>query len=111
MSARRCRFCAAPLELSFADLGMSPLSNSYLKREQLDRMEPFYPLHAWVCSSCLLVQLEVWGYDPECLEWRIVDLHIKDAERKNFAAIARSEWKQYSNHVSDWERHRYLTSS
>ena len=28
-----------------------------------------------------------------------------------FAAIARSEWQQYSNHVSDWERHRYLTSS
>jgi SAM-dependent methyltransferase len=58
VSARRCRFCAAPLELSFADLGMSPLSNSYLKPEQLDRMEPFYPLHAWVCTSCFLVQLE-----------------------------------------------------
>jgi SAM-dependent methyltransferase len=58
VSARRCRFCGAPLELSFADLGMSPLSNSYLRAEQLDRMEPFYPLHAWVCASCFLVQLE-----------------------------------------------------
>lgn len=29
----------------------------------------------------------------------------------DFAAIARSEWQQYSNHVSDWERQRYLGSS
>ncbi|OAN36133.1 glutamine synthetase family protein [Mycolicibacterium iranicum] len=29
----------------------------------------------------------------------------------DFAAIARSEWDQYAGHVSDWERHRYLSSS
>ncbi|MBL8490630.1 MAG: methyltransferase domain-containing protein, partial [Rhodocyclaceae bacterium] len=39
-------------------LGMSPLSNAYLAEADLARMEPFYPLHAWVCDSCLLVQLE-----------------------------------------------------
>jgi SAM-dependent methyltransferase len=55
---RQCRFCGSPLSLSFADLGMSPLSNAYLKPEQLSKMEPFYPLHAWVCESCFLVQLE-----------------------------------------------------
>jgi SAM-dependent methyltransferase len=37
---------------------MSPLSNAYLGPDQLHRMEPFYPLHAWVCRSCFLVQLE-----------------------------------------------------
>lgn len=37
---------------------MSPLSNAYLKSMQLNKMEPFYPLHAWVCESCYLVQLE-----------------------------------------------------
>jgi len=58
MSAPPCRFCAAPLQHSFADLGMSPLSNAYLQREQLGKMEPFYPLHAFVCERCLLVQLE-----------------------------------------------------
>ena len=58
MSQRPCRFCGSPLTLSFADLGMSPPSNSYLKPEQLDRMERFYPLHAWVCDKCFLVQLE-----------------------------------------------------
>jgi 2-polyprenyl-3-methyl-5-hydroxy-6-metoxy-1,4-benzoquinol methylase len=46
------------LSISFADLGMSPFSNSYLKAAQLNQMEPFYPLHAWVCGSCFLVQLE-----------------------------------------------------
>ena len=58
MRQRPCRFCDAPLTLSFADLGMSPPSNSYLRPEQLDRMERFYPLHAWVCGRCFLVQLE-----------------------------------------------------
>ena len=53
-----CRFCGKPLEHVFADLGMSPLANSYLGPEQLAGMEPFYPLRAYVCSSCLLVQLE-----------------------------------------------------
>lgn len=58
MNQRPCRFCAKPLTLSFADLGMSPPSNAYLKPDQLGCMEKFYPLHAWVCEFCLLVQLE-----------------------------------------------------
>lgn len=53
-----CRFCATPLEDVFADLGMSPLANSYLTPEQANAMEPFYPLRAFVCSQCFLVQLE-----------------------------------------------------
>ena len=58
LTERRCRFCRTPLEQTFVDLGVSPLSNSYLKPEDLNRMEPFYPLHAYVCSNCFLVQLE-----------------------------------------------------
>jgi SAM-dependent methyltransferase len=42
----------------FADLGMSPLANSYLAEEQANAMEPFYPLRALVCANCFLVQLE-----------------------------------------------------
>jgi 2-polyprenyl-3-methyl-5-hydroxy-6-metoxy-1,4-benzoquinol methylase len=52
-----CRFCGNHLKYTFADLGMSPLANSYLKAEQLQRMEPFYPLHTYVCEKCFLVQL------------------------------------------------------
>ena len=54
----QCRFCGAPLNHSFADLGMSPLANRYLTEEQLGTMEPFFPLHALVCERCFLVQLE-----------------------------------------------------
>ncbi|MGZ4771770.1 MAG: methyltransferase domain-containing protein [Ilumatobacteraceae bacterium] len=53
----RCRHCDTPLESTLCDLGMSPLANSYLREEDLDRAEKFYPLHALVCSECLLVQL------------------------------------------------------
>jgi SAM-dependent methyltransferase len=52
-----CRFCTAPLEVTFADLGMSPLANSYLPPQRANGMEPFYPLEAFVCSRCFLVQL------------------------------------------------------
>ena len=53
-----CRFCKAPLTQSFADLGSTPFSNSYLRAEDLESMEPTYPLHARVCGNCFLVQLE-----------------------------------------------------
>jgi SAM-dependent methyltransferase len=53
-----CRFCGRRLEHVFADLGMSPLANSYLSAEELRQMEPFYPLQALVCDRCFLVQLE-----------------------------------------------------
>lgn len=53
-----CRFCQAPLEHTFVDLGMSPLCESFLSAEQLNQMEPFYPLHVYVCGKCFLVQLQ-----------------------------------------------------
>lgn len=54
---RVCRFCGKELQVSFCDLGMSPLSNSYISADALEQMEIFYPLHAMVCDKCLLVQL------------------------------------------------------
>jgi hypothetical protein len=53
----RCRFCNASVNRSFVDLGMQPLSNAYVDPASADRMEPFYPLHAYVCDACLLVQI------------------------------------------------------
>ncbi len=58
VAAPACRFCRAPLRHTFCDLGMSPLSNRFLRADQLQRMEPFYPLHVYVCDECYLVQLE-----------------------------------------------------
>ena len=53
-----CRFCNNNLEHVFIDFGKSPLANSYIKNEDLNKMEPFYPLRAFVCSKCFLVQLD-----------------------------------------------------
>jgi len=36
---------------------MSPPCESFLTAEQLDQVEPFYPLDVRICPSCLLVQL------------------------------------------------------
>ncbi len=58
MIEAQCRFCKTGLEHTFVDLGMSPLSNSYLKAEQLNQSESFYPLHTYICPKCLLVQLQ-----------------------------------------------------
>jgi hypothetical protein len=53
-----CRLCGADLRDTFVDLGMSPLCESFLRRDQLDAMEPYFPLHALVCGQCFLVQLK-----------------------------------------------------
>jgi SAM-dependent methyltransferase len=53
-----CRFCSNLLKHTFVDLGMSPLSNAYLKLDTINKAEKFYPLHAYVCDNCFLVQLE-----------------------------------------------------
>jgi SAM-dependent methyltransferase len=55
-----CRSCGSPLSAVFADLGMTPLSNAFLSADDLNRMEPFYPLRAYVCDVCFLVQLEAF---------------------------------------------------
>ena len=55
---RLCLLCRAPLTTTFLDLGMSPLCESFLTADQLDQMEPYYPLHTLVCNACFLVQLQ-----------------------------------------------------
>jgi SAM-dependent methyltransferase len=46
------------VDTSFVDLGMSPLCESFLAPDQLDRMEAYYPLRVMVCGKCFLVQLK-----------------------------------------------------
>ncbi len=84
-----CRFCAAPLHTTFVDLGMSPLCESFLAADQLNSMEPFYPLHVYVCDRCFLVQLEEY-VDP---------VHIF------------SEYAYFSSYADSWLQHckRYTT--
>ncbi len=80
---RVCRFCRSPLSQTFVDLGMSPLCETYLTADQLDRMEPFFPLHVWVCSRCFLVQLGEYASPEEIF----------------------SEYAYFSSYSDSWVRH------
>ena len=55
--SRGCRFCSHPLETVVVDLGMSPLCQSQVELEKLNQWETFYPLRAFVCEQCWLVQV------------------------------------------------------
>ena len=89
MTETSCRFCGRRLEHLFADLGMSPLANSYLSAEELRQMEPFYPLHALVCDGCFLVQLE--------------DYESPDAIFSDYAYFSSysSTWLEHSKHYAE----------
>ncbi len=63
--APRCRLCSEPLGRTFVDLGLSPLANSYVDPADQGRGATFYPLHVFVCESCLLVQLPVFARPEE----------------------------------------------
>ena len=54
----RCRLCGASLPSPFLDLGQQPLCESILRQDQLNEMEPFFPLVVYVCNKCMLVQLD-----------------------------------------------------
>jgi hypothetical protein len=45
---------------------MSPLCETFLASEDLNRMEPFYPLRVWVCDRCFLVQVQEY-VPPEAI--------------------------------------------
>ena len=54
----KCRVCGSESAAPFADLGVSPIANEMLTREDAKRLsENFYPLNAVVCKRCWLVQL------------------------------------------------------
>ena len=64
-----CRLCAAPLDRTFVDLGMSPPCESYLRPDELDEPEVCYALYVRFRESCLFVQLPEhpasWSRFPE----------------------------------------------
>lgn len=64
-SGSKCRFCANELKYSVVNLGMSPLCQKHVKPENANDMEKFYPLHAYVCDECWLMQLEEFATPDE----------------------------------------------
>lgn len=57
---QHCRFCGHELKYTFANLGLSPLSNEYLTLEDLNRGQMFYPLKVQVCEKCFLAQAALY---------------------------------------------------
>ena len=57
MKTINCRICGCKTGKTFVDLGHTPLSNSYLKKNMI-KNEKKFPLHALICTKCMLVQLE-----------------------------------------------------
>jgi SAM-dependent methyltransferase len=55
-----CRHCGSALEVSFCNLGTSPFANSLIEPHQSGAAEKHYPLELFVCSNCLLVQLDAF---------------------------------------------------
>ncbi|KXV56101.1 SAM-dependent methyltransferase [Acetobacter tropicalis] len=78
-----CRLCNQALTTTVIDLGMSPLANAYISYEAHNKMEPFFPLHALICDSCYLVQLEKFEEPKEIF----------------------SDYLYFSSYSSSWLRH------
>ncbi len=64
-TASKCRFCKNQLEHTVIDLGMSPLCQKHIKPENLNDMEKYFPLHAYICETCWLMQLEEFATPDE----------------------------------------------
>ncbi len=79
-----CRFCQEPLTHVFIDLGNSPPSNSFLKTEDLNEPEVFFPLKVYTCDKCFLVQVD---------------------EHKKSEAIFNNEYVYFSSYSSSWLEH------
>ncbi|MBU6475661.1 MAG: SAM-dependent methyltransferase, partial [Alphaproteobacteria bacterium] len=79
-----CRFCGRGLAHVFADLGHAPPSNSYLRPEQLNTPETYYPLKIWTCANCFLTQID---------------------EFKSHADIFSADYAYFSSFSSSWVAH------
>tara|TARA_B100001167_G_scaffold163121_1_gene111188 strand:+ start:56 stop:1300 length:1245 start_codon:yes stop_codon:yes gene_type:complete len=60
-----CRFCGFALKKIFIDLGKTPLANSYLKSNQIGKLEKKFPLKVFICKNCFLVQLKEYESPKE----------------------------------------------
>jgi SAM-dependent methyltransferase len=58
MNRSACRSCGAPLHHVFADLGRTPIANAFRRPQDAAGAESIYPLKAFVCDACWLVQIE-----------------------------------------------------
>lgn len=99
MKTLKCRACDAPLSKTLVDLGLSPLANSYLSAEGVNKGSLVFPLHAYYCENCYLVQLEQFE-TPE---------HIF-SDYKYFSSFS-TEWLAHSKAFADQMISRFQLGS
>jgi SAM-dependent methyltransferase len=80
----KCRHCAHDLTLKLISLGLSPVANDYVEPADYMKAEPFYPLEAFVCSECRLVQTR---------------------DLLSASDIFRADYAYFSSHSSSWLDH------
>jgi SAM-dependent methyltransferase len=74
---------------------MSPLCESYVPADKLNSMEPFYPLHVYVCDRCFLVQLEEYVAPKDIF-----------SEYAYFSSYSTS-WRQHAKAYTEEMRRRF----
>jgi 2-polyprenyl-3-methyl-5-hydroxy-6-metoxy-1,4-benzoquinol methylase len=79
-----CRSCKTELHHVFVDLFNSPASNSFVKKEELNEPEIFFPLKVYTCHKCFLVQVD---------------------EYKKSDAIFTNEYVYFSSYSTSWLDH------
>lgn len=83
----KCRHCFSLLDIPMADLGSAPPSNAYLKEQELNAPEKWYPLKVLVCSTCWLAQTEDYTGREE---------------------LFTAEYAYFSSYSSEWLKHSQL---
>lgn len=86
MDNNHCRYCGTELSHRFVDLGLMPLANDYVKKEDEDKGQVFYPLEVKVCEKCLLLQTMEYRRPEEIF-----------SEYKYFSSFSKS-WLQHAYH-------------
>jgi len=105
----KCRFCDSPLVDTFVDLGMSPLCEDHVKPEELKQMEPFYPLHSYVCSKCFLVQVEGLVSPSEIFSDYAYFSSYSDSWLKHIKNIRSRCWRDLRLQIKAWWRNWQAT--
>ena len=85
----KCRYCGETLNICMVDLGLAPLSNDYLFKENVERGEHTLPLVVNYCTHCHLVQTANFE-KPE---------GIFDEEYKYFSSFSQTWLKHCEKYV------------
>jgi SAM-dependent methyltransferase len=87
-----CRMCASAKLRQFIDLGFTPLADAFLRADQMQEPEPYYPLQVHQCEDCGLAQL-AYVVSPD-LRYR----HDYPYE-SSITRAGRRHWKEFADSV------------